>query len=573
MTVWISPTQIATFKGCHRKWAYRYIDGIKPPPKPTQEFGIEGHKRNELYLRKGQHVGDDDVGKVCQQGIKPGYMPTPAPDLLIESKLTIPILGGAATMIGYIDCILPPRQAGSTVTVPVAHDWKFTKDLRWAMTPAELAEDSQAAVYTRWLQLKYKVQKVVARWVYFCGRINAKSEDGRPRTPRGVKKSELTFTAAEIEANWQREIEVAKQIVETKAKFAKAADVPPNETHCDAYGGCDYREMCPIGDGFGLGAMLEQWDRTHNGNWNKEQDKMSADDVMAVLKAHKANMLAHAKAPPAEEKEPRQKVTETTPPPVEPQQDSTPAAGIELVAKLQAQSGQAELPAEPPPTAEEPDLLSKLQAQTGATGVNPPEAQAAEPKVVVAKTEPPPVEPLTNGAAADGLATHTKAEPAAETPPFVAEWGEDIPAEVGKVVETVPDKPLETVKPTKGKPKTSKVNTSKATKAPFVLCIDAIPAKLHNGTLGEVVHLSEFLEPYTTAIQKGHRCEEHPQGVDHWALIEFNNGPGILAHHVATQLDKKGFSGVLVVDGDTPEARAVKEVLIRRADVVFRGVR
>lgn len=598
----VSPSQLATFKDCRRKWAYRYIDGIKTPPKPTQAFGLEGHKRNENWLRHGKHVGDDDVGKVCAQGIKPGYMPTPSSDLLIESKLTIPILGGAVNMIGYIDCILPPRQAGAATTLPVAHDWKFTKDLRWAMTPAELAADSQAAVYTRWLQLKYKVPKVVARWIYFCGRVNAKSEDGRPRTPRGVKKVELTFTTAEIEANWERELEIAKQILETKTTYKKAEDVPGNELACDNYGGCDHRDRCPLGGEVSLEGLFNQWDRTHE---NLEVEKMSEADVLAKLRAHTASLrqqketatetaAAETAAPTPEVEIPDlDQLTDGSaagglatheetppevgnkegekPPPAEPPPQNT---GIEHVAQLQNQSGRVE---DPTTETGQKNLLATLQAQTGATGINPPEvAKAAElePKVVVAKTEPPPAEPKPEATKAATPAEVAEAPPVVMGGTQVAITSEYLPeGHVHTGAVTPPAEPAaETSKP-KGKPKTSKANTTKAAKVPFVVCFDAVPSKLSNGALGEVTHLADFVEPIAKAIAKGHRCDEHPTGVDHWNLIEFNKGISILAHQVANYLDTKGHRGILVVDSYTAEGRALTEVLIRRADAVFRGVR
>ena len=56
-------------------------------------------------------------------------------------------------------------------------------------------------------------------------------------------------------------------------------------------------------------------------------------------------------------------------------------------------------------------------------------------------------------------------------------------------------------------------------------------------------------------------------------MIEFGQGKSILAHEFAKMLDSQRFTGVLVVDGNTPEGLAVKDVLIRRADLVIQGVR
>lgn len=64
-----------------------------------------------------------------------------------------------------------------------------------------------------------------------------------------------------------------------------------------------------------------------------------------------------------------------------------------------------------------------------------------------------------------------------------------------------------------------------------------------------------------------HVAEEN--GVAHWNLVEYAKGASLLAVAFDTVLDE--FSGTIVVDSDTPEARAVKEVLYARADVIIRG--
>jgi hypothetical protein len=261
--VYVSPSQVSVFQECQRKWGYRYIDKIRPPPKPEQEFGLLGHDRNEKWLEHGTPVGDDDVGKVCQQGIKKGFMPTPSPELLIEQELKIPIFGGKGMMLGYIDCVKPPEGDET----PLVCDWKFTKDLRWAKKEDELDEDPQVAVYGKAALMVYgEHNEVTARWVYFCGRVNKNSEDGRPRTPRGVRKVERTYTREQIEAMWEDVIRVAGEIIKAKKTFKKAVELPANIYHCDAYGGCDHREYCPLpaqSSLSALGSAFAQYNKTH----------------------------------------------------------------------------------------------------------------------------------------------------------------------------------------------------------------------------------------------------------------------------------------------------------------------
>ena len=533
--IYISPSQVATYRDCPRKWAYRYIDKIKSPPKPEQQFGIEGHDRNEKYLGpKREWVGDDDVGKTCQQGIKKDHLPTPADDLLIEQKIEIPIFNGKAMMIGYIDCIKPPRKKRGNDKFPIVHDWKFTKDLRWAMKPDELDDDPQAAVYSKAALMVYEqCKEVVARWVYFCGRVNKKSEDGRPRTPRGVRAVEKKYTREQIEAMWGEVMKTSRQIIKTKQAFKEAKEVEPNQLHCDAYGGCPHREYCPLPDSVGLGARMEQYDKTHkskttltqsantssDGTSNDGEDTMSADDLLAQLRAKGA--ANEAASPPAD------KPAEPAPEPAAPKSEAKAESGVDFLARMQAQSGAGD-------------------------AVNPPAKTESAP---AASSDEAPAEPNSNDLLASLMAKGAdKSETTSETT--------SEPATTSEAAET-------TAEP--GKP-AKKKRTAKRKGSSFILAIDVAAVK-GNGELGEAVHLSEFLQPITDYIAKEWKNKDHPDGIGHWGLIPFGEGKAYLARQVERYLDKHGFKGVLLVDSGTAEGAAVKDALIRRADVVFRAQR
>ncbi len=588
----VSPSQTKVFRECKRKWAYGYIDRIKIPSKPAQQFGIEGHARNEAWLRDGTPLGDDDVGKVCSQGVKPNHLPTPAPDLLVEHYFEIPLFDGASVMLGYIDCVKPTRPGDP---LPIIHDWKFTKDLRWAMTADELDDDSQAAVYAKvGIEMYPEAEEIMDRWVYFCGRVNKKSDDGRPRTPRGVRAVEQTYNRDQIECMWQTVVEDAAEIVELKRTVKEAKDVEPNQLHCDAYGGCDHREYCPLPESVGLGAAMEQWEKTHNRrksltqNINEGKSPSTKEQQMSEDNAPEQELLEQLRGLKGNTKK-AEPEAEAKAAPAEPEEEAaTPATGDQgdLLADLQAQHGAGE--AVNPP-ADKPKKknggLASLQAMVdgGETG---PEGQSSKDGAEDTAKELAAEDKGGDGALAQlknmgkkllgvGQGAEKPVEPKAETkaePP----------------TEPKPDKPKRGRKPKKSKelPSPSKVPVghdsegniiyedvviAKAGTA-FILAINsAVSAK--NGALGDITELTDFLEPIAKAVATSHRCKEHPEGVDHFDLIEFGNGKAELAAATARYLDKNPFSGVLVVDGMSAEGNAVKDVLIRRADVVIRGVR
>lgn len=569
----VSPSQIKVYRECKRKWAYGYIDRIRYPSSPAQEFGILGHARNEAWLKDGTPVGTDDVGLVCQQGIKPNHLPTPAPDLLTEHYFEISLFEGDAIMLGYIDCVLPTRPGAP---IPIIHDWKFTKDLRWAMKQNELDDDAQVAVYAEVGLLLFESDFVKVRWVYFCGRVNKNSEDGRPRTPRGVRPIDQTYTREQIGRMWQACLDDAAEIVHLKKTVKFAKDVEPDPTHCDAYGGCDHRDYCPLPDTPRLGAALAQWEKTHrrkaltgsiNGDTppmlTKQEQEMSDVDLLGQLRGMKDKNQGFT-GPQKGEDAKAEAATETKTEPVEAEAKTKPAssapAGDNLLADLQNQHGAGN--AVNPPKSEPAKKgggLDALQAMVDGDETGP-EGQSSKTDAENTAAEQAAETKADDGDALAALkAMGAKKKPAGDKP---------APAETPAEAKTEP-----TTEPTADKPKPKRARKTK--KAPeggaFVLALDTV-AMVKNGALGEVVQLTDLIAPIADAVASSHRCKEHPQGVEHFGLVEFGNGSSELAAATARYLDKTPFVGVLVVDGGSPEGLAVKDVLIRRADVIFRGV-
>ena len=75
----ISPSQIATYRLCARKWAFSYIDRRRKAETVAQKNGIEIHKEIENWLTKSELPG-----QIAKKAIQPGFLPHPSPDLLVE---------------------------------------------------------------------------------------------------------------------------------------------------------------------------------------------------------------------------------------------------------------------------------------------------------------------------------------------------------------------------------------------------------------------------------------------------------------------------------------------------------
>src|SRR5262245_21417443 len=76
---WVSATQIETFEDCNRKWAFRWIEYIRPPPDKAKQFGLDTHGFVERWLKFAEvpvpRDKDDRPAKLAQQLVP--LLPTP----------------------------------------------------------------------------------------------------------------------------------------------------------------------------------------------------------------------------------------------------------------------------------------------------------------------------------------------------------------------------------------------------------------------------------------------------------------------------------------------------------------
>jgi len=218
-------------------FGFEYVEGLKPPTSPKQQFGTDVHKVLEHWLMTGK-IDDSIEAEVAKQGVP--WIPPPDTRLLTEHNINFK-WNDRASINGYIDCIRPPTMFPYEALVV---DHKTTSDLRWAMSASELMDDPQALIYSIWAMLTYEVKEVAARWVYYA----ATNPDKGPRKPRGSKPIEVKFEANDSifldkVARLHQDIE---RIVFIRSNEIKGSELIPNPSSCGMYGGCFHQERCTL---------------------------------------------------------------------------------------------------------------------------------------------------------------------------------------------------------------------------------------------------------------------------------------------------------------------------------------
>lgn len=259
-----SASQIETWEGCLRKGAWKYVAGIEAPQHPAAALGTEiDDEQLQPFLREGRAFDfSRPSGEIAQSIAK--YLP-PAGSCP-ETELGIP--RGIGKVQQWIDmpsptwvdgkhCGLAYRGAldlwlplggielpeGVPVEVngirpPAVVDFKSTGDLKWAKSETTLATDVQAQTYALWGMYKTRSPVVDLVWLYM-----------RTKGARQGKRVHLRVYAEDVAKTFSDIDERARRIHALKITNPDPLSLPPTPEHCDAYGGCPYRDRCNLGPG------------------------------------------------------------------------------------------------------------------------------------------------------------------------------------------------------------------------------------------------------------------------------------------------------------------------------------
>lgn len=237
----VSPTQVHKYRNCPRLISYEYVLGLRTPPSVKQQFGTDVHAQLENWLSKAEVPDTSPAGETAKQGIKPGYLPTPSEDLLVEFKFEY-LWHGLTNVGGFIDCAVTPEFTEDNL--PIVIDHKTTSNLRWAMTEDKLAKDSQGLIYAIYAMIHWDIRKTRVRWIYY----SASNPKSGHRKPNGCQKTECLFdnTTNEFRKNLSDLCFDIDEIVNIRDKEIPPQDIKPNPTGCQAYGGCPHLARCDL---------------------------------------------------------------------------------------------------------------------------------------------------------------------------------------------------------------------------------------------------------------------------------------------------------------------------------------
>lgn len=220
----LSATEIQTFDLCRRKWAYIYLDAIKPPISKAAEFGSLVHKYLENYLINGLQNSSSEEGRCAQPGLQ--YLPIRLPKENVEKNFLF--CHENILFNGYIDFF---EHLGSQIWL--IGDHKTTSNLKNAALASDLTKNIQANIYAQWAFKQKDAEKVKLRWIYY--RTNSK--------PQALcVESELS--KSEAETNFEKIIDISKTILSVVDSKAKSHEQPKNLSSCFKYGKCPFYQKC-----------------------------------------------------------------------------------------------------------------------------------------------------------------------------------------------------------------------------------------------------------------------------------------------------------------------------------------
>jgi CRISPR/Cas system-associated exonuclease Cas4 (RecB family) len=239
-----SATQIETFALCPRKWAWRKIAGIEVEPKASTQLGKDMHAQLETWLRDAKPLDlTTEAGQIAMSGLH--HLPTPGtPGMEIEKEFRLEIFNHV--IIGFKDFEILDRWFDNR-RIPLVSDHKSTKDFRWSKSVDDLRTDFQACIYAAEAMIRANTQECDLQWTYYKTTGSRASQPVRLR----VTRDSVTPT-----------LERAKKLCDDMALIhrsgVQAHEVPINPTACEAFGGCEYQNLCNLTPQERIGAIMTQ---------------------------------------------------------------------------------------------------------------------------------------------------------------------------------------------------------------------------------------------------------------------------------------------------------------------------
>lgn len=227
-----SPSQLATFSDCRRKWWRVSVNGERPPSTAAAERGSKIHAELEAYLMHGAPLSDGTARAMSPFLPAAGSVPAHAVEVAFEWAPP----GWPVPVRGRVD-LVELDGAGAVVGIT---DHKTTASLNYAKSVQDLARDPQALLYSG---------------AAFSGALDGvpAADEGAPlrfrllygttRAPVSTREVSASFSASGVSHALERLGERASAQAAT-SEAAAWLDVEPSYSACDKYGGCPFLSDC-----------------------------------------------------------------------------------------------------------------------------------------------------------------------------------------------------------------------------------------------------------------------------------------------------------------------------------------
>jgi hypothetical protein len=229
--LYISASEIEVFDLCPRKWAFGYVEGLRPPPNDSAALGTRVHAILEKWLKDGTPPDTwTPEGEIAASGLH--FLPAPrTPTLVTEEKFHF--ASQRAWYTGFKD--FRYRDANGLLHVG---DHKTTKAFTWAKSLDEILCHSQALIYAvDEFRKNPNDDRLALDWIYYRTTGSRKAEPRFQIVSRQTV-AELFFTHVDPVAG-----EITKLHHEVPSD-ASALDFTPDFRACNAFGGCPFLSIC-----------------------------------------------------------------------------------------------------------------------------------------------------------------------------------------------------------------------------------------------------------------------------------------------------------------------------------------
>lgn len=308
----VSASQIENFTKCKRLWFFKSILKIPEGQKGFQSLGEAFHLIMEK-TPKGLGYNHADVAATPEDWEKAEQMAKQALPLLpVETAWTKPFkreqsirldtYEGGPAMVGYVDLGVPTGVGWPSFMFPaneaIVADYKTLSDFRYMKTPQELADSIQMMTYAKWaiepggLHGEEDPIPEHVRVLHMYARTKP------PFNRNAIRHESAIVTPSEINTRWNKTLDIVRDMQQTSS-CTNHDDVEAGGAlngHCEAYGGCHFRDKCGIVKQSGIKSLFQI---SKKPTAPTETQDMSGSAILDKIKAARAAQAASGGTPVA----------------------------------------------------------------------------------------------------------------------------------------------------------------------------------------------------------------------------------------------------------------------------------